>query len=73
MRKLLLKIANKIYKKYGFQEIRKGQTCIFKNDIYIIQEITLEQQPLCLDVLKVTLHQCQSLQSYLSDKIRRGD
>ncbi len=70
MRKLLLKLANRIYVKYGFKEIYEGQRFIFKDDIYTVMKTTLKHEPACVDVLKVELHKRQSLTSYLSDKLR---
>ena len=70
MRKLLLKLANRIYYKYGFKEIREGQRFIFKNDIYVVMKTTLKQESACIDVLKVELHKRESLTSYISEKLK---
>ena len=66
LRKLLLKIANKIYKKYSFQEIKEGQAFIFKNDIYRVVKTTLKQEVGCFDELTVKLHKYET-----SDKLRK--
>lgn len=71
MRKFLLKLANKIYDKYAFQEIREGQRFIFKNDIYGVVKTTLKQDIACFDELTVRLIKKQSLQSYISEKLRK--
>lgn len=71
LRKLLLKIANKIYYNYGFQEIREGQPFVFKDDIYRVVKTTLKQDVECVDELTVKLHKQQTLQSYISDKLRK--
>lgn len=71
LRRLLLKIANKIYSKYSFQEIREGQKLVFKDDIYRVVKTTLKQDAACIDELTVKLHKQQSLQSYISEKLRK--
>lgn len=71
LRRLLLKIANKIYSKYAFQEIREGQKFVFKDDIYRVVKTTLKQDVACIDELTVKLHKQQSLQSYISEKLRK--
>lgn len=72
MRKILLKLANRIYKKYGFQEIREGQLFVFKDDIYSVVKTTLKQEVACLDELTVKLHKKQTLTSYISEKLRKN-
>ena len=71
-RKILLKLANRIYKKYGFQEIREGQLFVFKDDIYSVVKTTLKQEVACLDELTVKLHKKQTLTSYISEKLRKN-
>ena len=71
LRKLLLKIANKIYKKYSFQEIKEGQAFIFKNDIYRVVKTTLKQEVGCFDEVTVKLHKYETLNEYISDKLRK--
>ena len=70
MRKLLLKLANRIYYKYGFKEIREGQLFIFKNDVYRVVKATLKQETMCVDELTVKLHKAGTLTEYISDKLR---
>jgi hypothetical protein len=70
MRKILLKLANRIYKKYGFQEIREGQLFVFKDDIYRVVKTTLKQDVGCIDELTVKLHKRETLTSYISEKLR---
>ena len=72
MRKILLKLANRIYKKYGFQEIREGQLFVFKDDIYSVVKTTLKQEVACLDELTVKLYKKQTLTSYISEKLRKN-
>lgn len=69
MRKLLLKLANKIYKKYSFNEIKEGKEFTFKGDIYEVQKIVLEQDPKSLDVLKVKLYKGGSLREYINKEL----
>lgn len=71
MRKLLLNIANKIYSKYAFQEVREGQLFIFKNDMFRVVKTTLEQEPACLDKLTVEIHKVGTLTEYISDKLSK--
>lgn len=70
MRKLLLKLANGIYYKYGFKEIREGQLFVFKNDMYRVEKTTLKQEPMCIDALTVKLYKTGTLTEYISDKLR---
>ena len=67
-----MKLANRIYKKYGFQEIREGQLFVFKDDIYSVVKTTLKQEVACLDELTVKLHKKQTLTSYISEKLRKN-
>lgn len=71
MRKILLKLANKIYNKYAFKEIREGQSFVFKDDIYRVVKTTLKQEVACMDELTVKLHKVQTLTSYISEKLRK--
>ena len=71
MRKLLLKLANKIYKKYAFNEIKEDGKYIFKGDIYVARKITFEQKPMCLDVLRVEFHKVGNLTDYINNQ-RKG-
>lgn len=71
VRRLLLKIANKIYSKYAFQEIREGQLFIFKNDMFRVVKTTLKQEVACFDELTVKLHKVGTLTEYISDKLRK--
>lgn len=71
MRKILLKLANKIYDKYAFQEIRENQLFVFKDDIYRVVKTTLKQDTDCVDELTVKLHKRQTLTSYISEKLRK--
>lgn len=72
MRKILLKLANKIYNKYAFQEIREGQLFVFKDDLYKVVRTTLKQDVGCEDELTVKLHKKQTLTSYISEKLRKN-
>lgn len=72
IRKLLLKIANKIYNKYSFQEIKEGQLLVFKDDLYRVVKTTLKQEVGCVDELTIKLHKRQTLTSYISEKCRKG-
>lgn len=72
IRKLLLKIANKIYNKYSFQEIKEGQLLVFKDDLYSVVKTTLKQEVGCVDELTIKLHKRQTLTSYISEKCRKG-
>lgn len=69
MRKLLLKLANRIYIKYGFKEIYIGQKFIFKDDIYTVEEITLNKKSPCIGTLNLKLQKRETLTDYLSEKI----
>ena len=71
MRKFLLKLANKIYDKYSFQEIRENQLFVFKGDIYRVVSCNLIQEPQSCDELKVVVHEYQSLGRYLLDKLSK--
>ena len=71
IRKLLLKIANKIYYNYAFQEIREGQLFVFKNDVYRVVKTTLKQDVACIDELTVKLHKRSTLTEYISEKLRK--
>ena len=71
MRKILLKLANKIYNKYAFQEIREGQHFVFKDDIYTVVSTTLKNNPQTLGELTVKLYYKQTLTSYISEKLRK--
>ena len=71
MRKLLLKLANGIYNKYAFQEIRWGQQFVYKDDLYVVDEITLKEEKMCADELTVRLHKRETLTSYISEKIKK--
>lgn len=73
MRKLLLGLANKIYRKYGFKQIREGQLLIFKGDRYGIVSITLKQEECCIDELIVKLQKRDSLSDYISSKLNQGE
>ena len=70
MRKILLKLANKIYNKYAFKEIKENNLFIFKDDLYRVVKVTLKQDVSCEDELTVKLHKRESLTSYISDKLR---
>lgn len=71
LRRLLLKIANKIYSKYAFQEIREGQLFVFKNDMFRVVKTTLKQDVACVDELNVKLHKVGTLTEYIGDKLRK--
>lgn len=71
MRKFLLKLANRIYNKYGFQEIREGQKFVFKNDIYRVIEITLKEEAACVEELTVKLHKREPLTDYILNKLKK--
>lgn len=71
MRKILLKLANKIYNKYAFQEIREGQHFVFKDDIYTVASTTLINSPQTFGELTVKLYYKQTLTSYISEKLRK--
>ena len=69
----LLKIAEKIYRKYGFDEICEGKLFIFKNDLYRVVSTNLKQDVDCVDELTVILHKSGSLTEFFNTKIRKGD
>ena len=71
VRKILLKLANKIYHRYGFKEIKEGTLFVFKDDLYRVVKTTLKQETACVDVLKVELHKWGTLTSYISEKVRK--
>lgn len=71
IRKFLLNIANKIYSKYAFQEIREGQLFVFKNDMFRVVKTTLKQDVACIDELTVKLHKVGTLTEYISNKLRK--
>lgn len=73
MRKLLLRLANKIYGKYGFKQIKEGQALIFKDGIFRIVSINLIQEVDCVDELIITLHKQNNLADYITEKIILGD
>lgn len=69
----LLKLADKIYRKYGFDEIREGKLFMFKNDLYRVVYTDLKQEVECVDELTVILHKGSSLTEFINTKIRKGD
>ena len=68
MRRLLLKLADKIYSKCGFPKIDMYSRVLFRNHLYKIIDYKLEENEEKLETLTVKLREDMSLSEYLDNR-----
>lgn len=68
MRRLLLKLADKIYSKYGFPVINMYSIVLYKNTLYKTVDIKTEENEHMFEKLTVTFVPDETLQEYLNKR-----
>jgi hypothetical protein len=70
IRKILLKLATKIYKKYKFDEIGRGKLLIFNNDIFVVNSYEYYNKPNEIPTLEVTLYHREKLDNHIKNILK---